>query len=50
MFAHGYLVPDDLDQDAFLSTAVEFSVEDLLPGAEVQMSVGYRNDDLAALV
>ena len=33
------LLANDLDQDAFLAPAVEFTVEDLLPGPEIQRSI-----------
>ena len=39
------LLSDDFHQDAFAPAPVEFSVEDLLPGAEVQLAVGDGNDD-----
>ena len=42
------LFSDDFDEDAFFSFAVEFAVEDLLPGAEVESAVGYGDDDFAA--
>jgi hypothetical protein len=39
VFATSLSLPDDLHQHAFATAAVEFPVEDLLPGAEVQASV-----------
>ena len=41
-------LPDDLDQNSLGSPAVEFAVEDLLPGSEVELPLGDRDDDLAA--
>src|SRR5438270_875479 len=43
----GRLLADDLDQDPLGTSAVELAVEDLLPGAEVQLSLGDRDDDLS---
>jgi hypothetical protein len=40
--------PDDLDPRALAAPGAELAVEDLLPGAEVELSVGDGNDDLAA--
>src|SRR6266567_5517931 len=42
------LLADDLDEDALLAPAVELAVEDLLPGPEVQLSCGHRNDHFTA--
>src|SRR5438034_10753148 len=42
------LLADDLDKHAFLATAVELAVEDLLPGPEIQLSRGHRNDHFTA--
>ena len=42
------LLADDLDQDALAAASVEFAVEDLLPGAEVEAAVRDGDDDLAA--
>ena len=42
------LLPDDLDQHPLPPPAVKLTVEDLLPGTEVQAPVGHRDDDLAA--
>src|SRR5262245_56439415 len=39
---------EDLDQDSLRPAAVELAVEDLLPGAEVELAVGDGDDDLAA--
>jgi tyrosine-protein phosphatase SIW14 len=44
----GSLFSDDLDKDPFLTPSVELAVEDLLPGAEVQLAVGNSHDDLPA--
>src|ERR1051326_8259889 len=38
---------DDLYEDALATAAVEFAVEDLFPGAEVETAVGDGDDDLA---
>ena len=38
------LLPDYLDQHALFPPAVEFAVEDLLPGSEVELAAGYRDD------
>ena len=43
-----FLFPDDFDDDALGAPAVEFSVEDLLPGAEVQLALCHRDEDLVA--
>ena len=40
--------PRYLDQHPLGSLAVELAVEDLLPGAEVELALGDRDDDLAA--
>jgi len=37
------LSADQLDHDPFLAPAVEFGIENLLPGAEVQLPAGDRN-------
>jgi hypothetical protein len=39
---------DDLNQHPFSTAAVEFAIEDLFPGAEIQFAFGDRGDDLAA--
>src|SRR5262245_35860688 len=39
---------DDLDQHSFLSAAIKFSIEDLLPWTEIQLAVGNGNDDFAS--
>ena len=44
----GASFPDHLDQHALLAASVELAVEDLLPGAEVELPVGDRHDHLAA--
>ena len=46
--AHLASLPDHLDQHPLRPSAVELAVEDLLPGAEVELAVGDRHDDLAA--
>jgi hypothetical protein len=40
------LLANDLDQDAFLAPAVEFTVEDLLPGPEIQRSIRNSHNNL----
>jgi hypothetical protein len=42
------LFADDFDEDAFGSSAIEFAVEDLLPGAEVELSPGDGDDHFSA--
>ena len=42
------LLPDDLHQDALSSAAIELTVEDLFPRAEVELALGDGHDDLAA--
>src|SRR5262245_41452232 len=42
------LFPDHFDEHSFAATAVELAVEDLLPGAEVELAAGDRHHDLAA--
>ena len=42
------LLPDDFDQDALAALAVKFTVEDLLPGAEVEFAFGDGDYDFAA--
>jgi len=37
-----------LYQHALVSASVEFAVEYLLPGAEIEISIAQRDDDLAA--
>lgn len=39
---------NDLYQHALVSASVEFAVEYLLPGAEIEISIAQRDDDLAA--
>ena len=41
-------LPDDLDQHAFGPLSVEFAVEDLLPGAEVEFAFGDGDDRFPA--
>ena len=41
-------VSDYFDEDPLSATAIEFAVEDLLPGTEVELSIGDRHDDLSA--
>src|SRR5262245_57608847 len=41
-------LPDDLDEHPLGAVAVELAVEDLLPGAEVELPPGDRHDDLPA--
>ena len=43
------LFTDDLDQHALAAAAIEFAVEDLFPGTEIELAAGDGNDDLAAL-
>jgi len=38
------LCADDLYQDPFFSTTVEFTVKDLLPGAEIKLTISDRNN------
>ena len=39
------LVAHNLDQRAFLATAVEFAVEDMFPRAEIEFAFGDGDDD-----
>src|SRR5438067_13583995 len=41
-------IPDDLHQDPLLPAPVELPVEDLLPGAEIELSFGDGDHYLAA--
>jgi hypothetical protein len=41
-------LPDDLHHHPLAAAAVEFAVEDLFPGAEVEMAFGYGDDYFAA--
>src|SRR5690349_21040566 len=41
------LLPDDLDQDPLRAPSVELAVEDLLPRAEIELSIGDGHNDLA---
>jgi hypothetical protein len=43
----GASVTDYFHQGAFAPAAIEFSVEDLFPGAKVQLAFGHGNNDLA---
>ena len=42
------LDPQHFDDDALLALTVEFSVEDLFPWTEVELSSGNRYDDFPA--
>ncbi len=42
------LLADDFDEDSLLAPAVELAVEDLLPGPEVELSGGHRDDHFTA--
>ena len=44
---HIRLFPDDFDQHPFPSSPVEFTVEYLFPGAEVEFALGDGNNNLA---
>jgi hypothetical protein len=46
--AAGALLPNQFHQHAIRPPPVEFAVEDLLPGAEVEFAGGDGGDDLAA--
>jgi len=39
LFSHNF------DEDALVALAVEFGVKNPLPGAEIELSIGHRNDD-----
>src|SRR5213594_3844097 len=43
----GWSVPDDLDEDALVTPAVELPVKDLLPRTEVELPSRNSNNDLA---
>jgi hypothetical protein len=43
----GFLFPNNLHQHPLASHAIELPVEDLLPGAEIQLAIRDRNDHLA---
>ena len=56
-FAKQFLVPssknkpllaDDFYEDALFAFAVEFAIEDLLPGTEIELAAGDGNDHLPA--
>jgi len=38
--------PNDLDEDPFVSAAIELGVENPLPWAQIELSGGYRDDHL----
>src|SRR6266446_8766977 len=40
------LFSHDFNDDSFIALAVEFGIENLLPGAEIEFPVGDRDDDL----
>ena len=40
-------LPNDFDQDPFVPLSVKFEIENLLPCAEIQSSVCYRDHHLA---
>src|SRR5262245_16288644 len=42
------LFADDFDQNSFLAAAVEFAVEDLLPGTEIQLAICDGNHHFTA--
>jgi len=44
----GTLLADDLDQHPLLAAAVELTVEDLLPGTEVELSGSHRDHHFTA--
>lgn len=44
----GTSLADDFDEDSFAAAAVEFVVEDVFPGAEMQFAVGDGDHDLAS--
>jgi len=41
-------LPDNLHQRPFLAAAIELAVKNLLPGAEIELSVGNGNHHLAS--
>ena len=43
-----WLFSDDFYEDSFFSFAVEFAVEDLLPGAEVKFGICYGDDNFTS--
>ena len=47
-FARVRSLTDDLDEHPLVAAAVELSVEDLLPRAEVETAVSHRDDHLAS--
>ena len=40
-------LPNNLDHDSLAAATVELAVEDLLPGAEVEISIGYGDNHLS---
>jgi hypothetical protein len=48
LFRHLQLLPDDLHQHPLAAAAVEFTVEDLLPRAKVELPFGDGDDDFPA--
>jgi hypothetical protein len=43
----GFLLCHDLEQDALATLVIKLCVEDLLPGAEVELPASDGDDDLA---
>ncbi len=44
-FSGSELFANDFHENTFSAAAVEFAVEDLFPGSEVELSFGDRDDD-----
>lgn len=44
----GYLITDDLHEDAFFTESVELTIENLLPGAKIELSSCHSYYDLTA--
>ena len=44
----GYLITDDLHEDAFFTESVELTIENLLPRAKIELALGHSHNDLAA--
>src|SRR6185369_7112168 len=42
------LLANDLDEHALLAASIEFAVENLLPGTEIEFAVGDRHDNFAS--
>lgn len=42
------LLPNHLDQHPLPALAIKFAIENLLPGAQVQLAFGDRHDDFPA--